>query len=44
MKFLQTAADAMFALRDEVFPEDASHDDPYPDYIDRPLVDIPKNR
>ena len=44
VKFLQTAADAMFALRDEVFPEDASHDDPYPDYIDRPLVDIPKNR
>ena len=44
VKFLQTAADAMFALRDEVFPEDASHEDPYPDYIDRPLVDIPKNR
>ena len=44
VRFLQTAADAMFDLRDSLFPEDAAKDEPYPDFVIRPLVDIPKNR
>ncbi len=44
VRFLQTAADAMFALRDEIFPDDAAKDEPYPDFVVRPLIDIPKNR
>ena len=43
VRFLQTAADAMFDLRDSLFPEDAAKDEPYPDFVVRPLVDIPKN-
>ena len=44
VRFLQTAADAMFDLRDSLFPEDAAKDEPFPDFVIRPLVDIPKNR
>ena len=33
----------MFDLRDSLFPEDAAKDEPYPDFVVRPLVDIPKN-
>ena len=44
VRFLQTAADAMFDLRDSLFPKDVAKDEPYPDFVIRPLVDIPKNR
>lgn len=44
VKMLQTAADAMFDLRDRLFPDDAAKEEPYPDFVKRPLVDIPKNR
>ena len=44
VRMLQTAADAMFDLRDRLFPEDAAKDEPYPDFVIRPLVDIPRNR
>ena len=44
VRFLQTAADAMFDLRDSLFPEDAAKEEPYPDFVIRPLIDIPKNR
>ena len=30
-------------LRDALFPEDAAKDKPCPDFVVRPLVDIPKN-
>ena len=43
VRFLQVAADAMFDLRDSLFPEDAAKDEPFPDFVVRPLVDIPKN-
>ena len=33
----------MFDLRDSLFPEDAAKDEPFPDFVVRPLVDIPKN-
>ncbi len=38
---LQTASDAMFELREKLFP---SGDEPYPDGVETPLVDIPPNR
>ena len=43
VRFLQTAVGAMSDLRDSLFPEDAAKDEPYPDFVVRPLVDIPKN-
>lgn len=40
-KLVETAVDAMFDLRNEIFPEDAA--DSYPDNVTTPLVNIPAN-
>ena len=42
LALLNTAADAMFELRAELFP--AEEDDSYPDCVRPPLVNIPANR
>ncbi len=41
---LKTAVDAMFELRDSVFPDDAKREEPYPDFLNPPLINIPANR
>ena len=42
LSLLETAADAMFELREKIFPSEG--DEPYPDCVNPPLVDIPANR
>ena len=42
LTLVNTAVAAMFELRRELFP-DAPDDEPYPDRLDRPLVDLPPN-
>jgi len=39
---LNTASDAMFELREKIFP-DSDQQEPYPDYLDGPLVNLPPN-
>ncbi|MBQ7208375.1 MAG: hypothetical protein IJS01_11320 [Lentisphaeria bacterium] len=42
LALLNTAADALFELREKIFPSEA--DDPYPDNLTPPLVNIPAGR
>ena len=41
LDFVATAVDALTDLRKGVFPVDSCHDDPYPDCLARPLVNVP---
>ena len=41
LDFVATAVDALTDLRKAVFPVDDCHDDPYPDCLARPLVNVP---
>ena len=41
-ELVRTAIDSMFSLHRELFP-DPEGEEPYPDNMDQPLVDIPKN-
>ena len=41
LKLLATASDAMFDLRGRLFPESNAGDEPYPDCLRPPIVDIP---
>ena len=40
LKLVAAAEDAMFALRENMFPEDSNPGDPYPDNLDHKLVNI----
>lgn len=42
LKLLNCASDAMFELREKIFPEDEK-EEPYPDYLDGALVNIMPN-
>ena len=42
LTLVKTASDAMFELRSRLFPEDDEGDDPYPDNIHSPLVNVPE--
>ena len=42
LTLVKTAADAMFDLRARLFPEDNAGDDPYPDNLRSPLVNVPE--
>ena len=42
LMLVNTAVEAMFELRRELFP-DAPDEEPYPDRLDRPLVDLAPN-
>ena len=42
LMLVNTAVEAMFELRREFFP-DAPDEEPYPDRLDGPLVDLPPN-
>jgi len=41
LKLVAAAADALDRLRRSAFPEDGSSDEPYPNNLDLPVVDIP---
>ena len=41
LKLLSTAGDAMFDLRRRLFPTDDAADEPYPDCLRPPIVDVP---
>lgn len=41
LKLLSTAGDAMFGLRGRLFPESNAGDEPYPDCLRPPVVDVP---
>lgn len=41
LKLVATARDGLFDLRESLFPEDGSEDDPYPDNLALPLVNLP---
>ena len=41
LRLVVTAQDALLGLRAQVFPEDAGEDDPYPDNLALPLVNLP---
>jgi len=41
LDFVATTVDALTDLRKDVFPVDSCHDDPYPDCLARPLVNVP---
>jgi len=42
LKLVETARDAMFDLHAKLFPEDDEGDDPYPDNLSTPLVNVPE--
>jgi len=42
LKLVETARDAMFDLHSKLFPEDDLGDDPYPDNLNPPIVNIPE--
>ena len=41
LDFVATTVDALADLRKSVFPADGCHDDPYPDCLARPFVNVP---
>ena len=41
LKLVMTVRDGLFDLRERLFPEDGSADDPYPDNLALPLVNLP---
>jgi len=41
LKIVSAAQDAAVALRRRIFPEDDTGDDPYPDGLDAPIVNVP---
>ena len=41
LRLVATAQDALLALRSQVFPEDSAGEDPYPDNLALPLVNLP---
>ena len=41
LRLVSTAQDALLSLRAQVFPEDGSGEDPYPDNLALPLVNLP---
>ena len=41
LKLVMTARDGLFDLRESIFPEDGAGDDPYPDNLAMPLVNLP---
>ncbi len=41
LKLVATVRDGLFDLRDAIFPEDGKGDDPYPDNLALPLVNLP---
>ena len=41
LKLVVTVRDGLFDLREQLFPEDGSADDPYPDNLALPLVNLP---
>jgi neutral ceramidase len=43
LALLNTATNAMYELREKLFP-DADQVEPYPDYLDPPLVNLPPNK
>ena len=41
LKMVSAAQDAMTCLRERLHPEDATGDDPYPDNVMAPIVNMP---
>ncbi len=41
LKLVVTARDGLFDLREKLFPEDGAGEDPYPDNLSLPLVNLP---
>ena len=41
LKLVMTVRDGLFDLREQLFPEDGSADDPYPDNLALPIVNLP---